>query len=93
MNLEELFANPTRLIALLCIVGFVLAINLPLLFPVGLSKFFGREAQVWGKVLRGGSDVAEKNTAQIDELHRQVESLKVETDDKDSNEQQAEGNQ
>jgi hypothetical protein len=82
MNLEELLANPNRLIALLCIIGFVLAINLPLLFPVGLGKLFEREAKVWGKALRGGSDVAEKNKAQIDELHRQVEALKSDGDEK-----------
>jgi len=76
MNLTELWANPNRAIALFVILGFVLAINLPLLFPTGLSKYFEREAKIWGKALRGGSDIAEKKKAQLDELHKKVEELK-----------------
>lgn len=76
MNLEELFANPNRLIALLCIIGFVLALNLPLLFPIGLGKLFEREAKTWNKALKGGTDISAKNTAQLDELHKKVEELK-----------------
>ena len=76
MTLDQLLSNPGRLIALVCIVGFVLAINLPLFFPLGLSKMFEREATSWGKALRGGSDVAKQNDDRLDELHRQVEEFK-----------------
>lgn len=75
MNLNQLLANPAALISLLCIVGFVIAINLPLLFPVGMAKIFEREAKTWSKALRGGSDVTERNAKQMEDLHKQVEDL------------------
>lgn len=75
MNLDQLLANPAALISLLCIVGFVIAINLPLLFPVGMAKIFEREAKTWSKALQGGSDVTERNAKQMEDLHKQVEDL------------------
>lgn len=80
MNFQQLLANPAALISLLCIVGFVIAINLPLLFPVGMAKIFEREAKTWSKVLQGGTDVSARNQKQIDELHKQVEDLKKPND-------------
>jgi hypothetical protein len=76
MNLTQILSNPTALVSLLCIVGFVVAVNLPLLFPIGLGKIFEREARTWSKALRNGSDVSERNAKQIDDLHKQVEDLK-----------------
>jgi hypothetical protein len=76
MNLTQILSNPTALVSLLCIVGFVVAVNLPLLFPIGLGKIFEREAKTWSKALRNGSDVSERNAKQIDDLHKQVEDLK-----------------
>ncbi len=76
MNWTELLQNPTALIALICIVGFVIGINLPLLFPMGLGKLFEREAKTWSKALRNGADISQQNANNLDELHRQVEALK-----------------
>jgi len=76
MNLTQILSNPTALVSLLCIVGFVVAVNLPLLFPLGLGKMFEREARTWSKALRNGADVSERNAKQMDDLHKQVEELK-----------------
>lgn len=76
MSFEQLLANPPALAALACIVGFVVAVNLPLLLvPRGLGKLFGREARTWGKVIRAGADARKRNDDQVDELHRRVEQL------------------
>lgn len=74
--MEQLLSNPGRLLALVGILAFVILLNLPLLFPQGLGKMFEREAKTWSKALKGGTDISAQNTAQMDELHKQVEELK-----------------
>jgi hypothetical protein len=74
--MEQLLSNPGRLMALVGILAFVILLNLPLLFPKGLGKMFEREAKTWSKALKGGTDISAQNTAQMDELHKQVEELK-----------------
>jgi hypothetical protein len=80
MTLDQILANRSALVALICIVGFVVAVNLPLLFPIGMGKFFEREARTWGKAIQAGADVRRRNEQQQDELHRQVEQLKPPSD-------------
>jgi hypothetical protein len=84
MNWNQLIANPAALISLLCIVGFVLAINLPLLFPTAIGKMFEREAKTWSKALQGGTEASNRNKKQMDDLHQQIQELqKTDPDRKD----------
>jgi hypothetical protein len=87
--MDSLLPNPKALIALLCIIGLVIGVNAPLLLSVGQRKALARDAQLWGKALRGGADVRKQQSDQLSELHRRVEELKGQKPetDKDNHEQ------
>jgi len=87
--MDSLLSNPKALIALLCIIGLVIGVNAPLLFSVGQRKAIARDAQIWGKALRGGADVRKQQSDQLSELHQRVEQLKEQKPeaDKDDHEQ------
>jgi len=77
--MPDFFSNPRALIAVLCIVGLVLAVNLPLLsLMLGKQNKISNEAAKWGKALQGGQQARRHQDAQTDELHRLVNQIKEE---------------
>jgi hypothetical protein len=72
--MNELLSNPRALIAVLCVIGLVLSVNM-LLFTGLRSSVFGQQAAKWGRAFGGGADVRKRQREQLDELHRRVEQL------------------
>lgn len=75
MTLDQLLANRNALLSLICILGFVVAMNLPLLFPTAIGKMFEREAKSWGRALQGSNEASARKAKELADLHKQVEDL------------------
>lgn len=74
--MNDLFSNPGKLIAILCIVGLVVGFNVPIIFAFMGRKTFDAEAKVVQTALRPGEAARNQQNAQMNELHQRVEQLK-----------------
>jgi len=82
--MNELFANPKALLALLCVGALVLSFNLILFGLLRGDKTVQEEISKWGKAAGGGQEARRRQDAQLDELHRAVAHLKAPQADEDT---------
>ncbi len=80
--MDKLLSNPQSLLALLCIAGLVIGINLALFSALNQSKVLQEQAKIWGKAFGGGAETRKRQNDQLDELHQRVQELKNEKPDK-----------
>jgi len=76
--MDELLSNPRALIALACLGGLFLGVNLTLLSAFRRSKYLEEQAKIWGNAIGGGAAVRKQRQQDLDELHRRVQELKSE---------------
>jgi hypothetical protein len=74
--MDDLFSNPGKLIALLCIVGLVIGVNAPIIFAMGGRKAFDTEAKVFQTALRPGEKARTEQEKNMSDLHQRVQELK-----------------
>jgi hypothetical protein len=74
--MNELLSNPRALVALACLLGIVIGVNLTLLGTFRHSKFLQDQAKIWGNAMGGGAEVRKRQQDQLDELHQRVQGLK-----------------
>ncbi|MBI3241662.1 MAG: hypothetical protein HYZ49_05150 [Chloroflexi bacterium] len=79
--MDKLLSNPQALIALLCVAGLVIGINLALFSALGQGKVLQKQAEIWGKAIGGGAEIRKQQNSQLDELHQRVQQLKAKTED------------
>lgn len=79
--MSELLSNPKGLLALACIGGLVISLNLILIGLLRGDQTVHEEISKWGKAFGGGREAlaGQAQAAQLDELHQLVEKLKANT--------------
>ncbi len=73
--MDKLLSNPQSLLALLCIVGLVVGINLALFNAMSHGKMLQEQARIWGKAFGGGTEARKQQNDQLNELHQRVQQL------------------
>jgi hypothetical protein len=73
--MDKLLSNPQSLLALLCIVGLVVGVNLALFNALSHGKILQEQAKIWGKAFGGGAEARKQQSDQLDELHQRVQQL------------------
>ena len=75
--MDKFLANPAGLIALVCIIGLVIGINVALFSALRQSATDAKQAAIWSKALRGGADIRSRHNEQLNELHQKVQQIQT----------------
>lgn len=79
--MNDLFSNPAKLIAILCIVGLVIGFNVPIIFAFMGRKTFDAEAKALQTMVSPGAAARKQQDDQMSELRQRVEQLKKDAPD------------
>lgn len=88
--MDALFANPAGLVAVICLIGVMVIVNLALVALLSgrdascLRRLINpNEAEVWRKSFTGGRAGQQHQADQLDELHKLVSNLSKPPEAKD----------
>ncbi len=81
--MDDLLANPQKLLALLCIAGLVIGVNAALFSALLHRQASQQQASKWFQAVSGGREARQRQNEQLNELHQRVQKLHNESPDKE----------